>query len=621
MGAFNHRHIFIDPDPDPAASFAERRRLFDLPRSSWEDYDSKLISEGGGVYSRDAKSISVTPQMRDLFDIEVSQLTPNELISHLLKARVDLLWNGGIGTYVKSSDETHFDVGDKANDGLRVNGDELRCKVVGEGGNLGMTQLARVEYCLAGGRSNTDFIDNAGGVDTSDHEVNIKILLNAVVARGDLTEKQRNALLQEMTDSVSELVLRNNYRQVQSISLVEMQADERFGEYQGFIEDMEEMGRIDRALEFLPSHDELVERRALGQPLTRPELSVLISYSKGVLKEELIASDLGLDPQLAAAVETAFPERLVSEYGDEVRGHQLHREIMCTQVANDIVNRMGLNFILRQRRATGASIADVARAYTAVMEIFQLRELWDWIELLDYQVSTDVQLDMMLRLVRLVKRATRWMLRNRRHELAPTPLVAEFLPGLERLSAEFPDNLRGRAEEQYQTIREQYLSQGVGEDLARSVAATQLAYTALGIIQAASDSGSDLDDVANLYFSIGERLELDWFGSQIVAAKVENEWQALARDAYLEDLEWQQRTLAVGALQYLPGDRNKLTCLRRWEQQEEALLQRWRGMLAELHATATPDFAMFAVANRELLDLAQSSLRASAAPESDSPQA
>jgi glutamate dehydrogenase len=255
------------------------------------------------------------------------------------------------------------------------------------------------------------------------------------------------------------------------------------------------------------------------------------------------------------------------------------------------------------------------------MEIFQLRELWDWIELLDYRVSTDVQLDMMLRLVRLVKRATRWMLRNRRHELAPTPLVAEFLPGLERLSADFPDNLRGRAEEQYQAIRERYLGQGVGEELARRVAATQLAYTALGIIQAAADSGSDLNDVANLYFSIGERLELDWFGSQILAAKVDSEWQALARDAYLEDLEWQQRTLAVGALQHLPEDRNMLTCLRRWEQQEEALLQRWRNMLAELHATATPDFAMFAVANRELLDLAQSSLRASWAAENSGQQA
>ncbi len=611
VAAFNHRHIFIDPDPDAAASYAERRRLFELPRSGWSDYSTQLISEGGGVFSRDAKSIPISPAMRELFDIEAQQLAPNELIHHLLKARVDLLWNGGIGTYVKSSDESHFDVGDKANDALRVNGSQLRCRVVGEGGNLGMTQLARVEYSLAGGRSNTDFIDNAGGVDCSDHEVNIKILLNAVVARGDLTNKQRNVLLEEMTDSISELVLQNNYRQVQAISLVEVQADERFGEYRRFIETMEELGRLDRALEFIPTDEELLERKIQGQPLTRPELSVLISYSKGVLKEQLLDSDLGLDPQLSNAVTTAFPQRLVDDYGDEIRSHRLHREIMCTQVANDIVNRMGLNFILRQRKATGASIADVARAYTTVMEVFNLRELWEWIELLDHKVGTEVQMDMMLKLVQLVKRATRWLLRNRRRELAPTPLIAEFRHGLEELGDSFPGLLRGRSQEQYQSILERYLEQGVGEELAARVAATHIAYMALGIIQVAGESEEPLVDVATLYFAMGERLELDWFGGQILAANVENEWQALARDTYLEDLEWQQRTLAVGALHHLQEDRNWLACMQRWEQQEEVLLARWHSMLAELHATSAPDFAMFAVANRELLDLAQSSIRSS----------
>jgi glutamate dehydrogenase len=609
VAAFNHRHIFIDPDPDPAASYEERCRLFELPRSGWSDYSAELISEGGGVFSRDAKSIPVSQQMSDLFDIQVAQLTPVELISRLLKARVDLLWNGGIGTYVKASTETHFDVGDKANDALRVDGGDLRCRVVGEGGNLGMTQLARVEYALAGGRSNTDFIDNAGGVDCSDHEVNIKILLNAVVARGDLTEKQRNLLLEEMTESVSSLVLDNNYHQVQAISLVEMQAEERFGEYHRFIENMEEMGQLNRALEFLPSDDELVERRTRGQPLTRPELSVLVSYSKGILKERLIDSDLGLDPQLANAVKTAFPERLAVEYGEEILNHRLHREIMCTQVANDIVNRMGLNFVMRQGKATGASVADVARAYTTVMEIFRLRELWDWIELLDLKVATDVQMDMMLKLIRLVKRATRWLLRNRRHELAPTPLIEEFRQGLEQLGGAYPQMLRGRAQEQYQAMLERYLEQGVGEELAVRVSGTHLVYTALGIIQAAGESDASLEDVASLYFAMGERLELDWFGSQILAANVENEWQAMARDTYLEDLEWQQRTLAVGALQHLREDRNLLGCMQRWEQQEAHLLQRWQSMLTDLHAASPPDFAMFAVANRELLDLAQSSKR------------
>ncbi|KAA1194055.1 NAD-glutamate dehydrogenase [Pseudohalioglobus sediminis] len=612
LAAFNHLHIFVDPNPDAETSYQERERLFNLPRSSWADYNRELISAGGGVFSRAAKSITISEEMRECFDIEAQQLTPNELISHLLRARVDLLWNGGIGTYVKASSESHVAVGDKANDSLRVDGRALRCKVVGEGGNLGMTQLARVEYALAGGRSNTDFIDNAGGVDCSDHEVNIKILLNAVVARGDLTEKQRNQLLVAMTDDVSRLVLKNNYRQVQAISLVERQAEERFGEYRRLIQSMEEAGRIDRALEFLPSEEELTERRAHNQPLTRPELSILISYSKAILKEELIDSDLGADPFLSDLVKTAFPGRLVDEYGEEILSHRLHREIMATQLANDIINRMGLNFVLRQARATGAGAADVARAYITVMELFRLRELWDWIELLDHKVGNDVQMDMMLKLLRLVKRGTRWLLRNRRHELKPTALVQEFSAGLEALGDAFPDMLRGSTAEQYQATYERYLEQGVGEDLAARVAGTHQAYTALGIIQVATETEAPLQDVARLYFFMGERLELDWFSAQILASKVENEWQALARDTYLEDLEWQQRTLAVGALKYLPDDGNLLTCLQRWEAEQGALLERWQDMLAQLHANEAPDFAMFAVANRELLDLAQSSLRSAA---------
>ena len=289
---------------------------------------------------------------------------------------MDLLWHGGIGTYVKSSKESHTDVGDKANDSLRVDARDLRCKVIGEGGNLGVTQLARVEFGLAGGRCNTDFIDNVGGVDCSDHEVNIKILLDAVVDRGELTIKQRNTLLEDMTDSVSELVLANNYSQSQAISLAQYQAQERSGEYRRFISHLEESGHLDRGLEFLPSDEELAERRVQGQGLTRSELSVLVSYSKGLLKEALIDSDLGLDPYLSRAVYTAFPERLVETYRDELQQHRLHREIMCTQVANDLVNRMGLNFVLRQQRATGANVADVARAYTTVIDVFGLGPLW-----------------------------------------------------------------------------------------------------------------------------------------------------------------------------------------------------------------------------------------------------
>ncbi len=501
-----------------------------------------------------------------------------------------------------------MDVGDKSNDALRVDGRELRCRVVGEGGNLGMTQLGRVEYALHGGRSNTDFIDNAGGVDCSDHEVNIKILLNTVVARGDLTEKHRNKLLAEMTDSVAQLVLSNNYHQVQAISMAEFQAVQRAGEYQRVIHILEETGRLNRKLEFLPSEDELLDRKVHGKALTRPELSVLISYSKALFKEELIESDLGRDPYLASIVDTAFPQQLTEQYPDEIREHRLHREIMATQLANDIVNRMGMSFLHRQQVATGASVADVARAYTAVMEIFGLRELWAQIEALDHQVSASVQMEMMLSLIRLIKRATRWLLRNRRHQLTPTDCVAAFAPGLEQLSEAYPAMLRGRAEQQFQNSYQHFTEAGVDPELAQAVASSDHAYTALGIIMASGDTHVPLLEVARMYFFMGERLELDWFSAQILDAKVENEWQALARDTYLEDLEWQQRTLAIGALQHLCEDHNLLKCIKKWEETEMSLLERWKKMLAELHASPAPDFAMFAVANRELLDLAQSSI-------------
>ena len=611
QAAFNHLHIFVDPNPDAATSFAERQRLFELPRSSWADYDTGLISKGGGIFNRSAKSITVSPEMKAAFDIDKDHLTPNELITYLLKSSVDLLWNGGIGTYVKSSLESHTDVGDKANDGVRVNADELRCKVVGEGGNLGITQLGRMEYCLHGGRSNTDFIDNAGGVDCSDHEVNIKILLNAVVARGDLTQKHRDELLEAMTESVSELVLANNYRQVQAISLAEHQALERSGEYRRFISTLESSGRLDRDLEFLPSDEELADRRVQGKGLTRPELAVLVSYSKAILKEELLDSDLGKDPHLANAVATAFPERLVNSYPDEVREHRLHREIMCTQIANDIVNRMGLNFILRQRKATGAPVADVARAYASVIEIFGVSEVWEKLEQLDYRVGADVQMEMMVNLIRLVKRTTRWLLRNRRHELTPTKVIAEFSDGVAQLREALPTLLRGRsrAAQQYKAQFDYYVKNRVDEEIAATVAATLQAYTAMGIIQAAVETHEPLLEVAQLYYVLGERLELDWFGGQILASKVDNEWQAMARDTYLEDLEWQQRTLAVGVLKHMNEERDLVKCLRAWEEHEGTLILRWQEMLTELHATSAPDFAMFAVANRELLDLAQSSSR------------
>jgi glutamate dehydrogenase len=609
QAAFNHLHIFVDPNPDAATSFIERQRLFDLPRSGWSDYEAGLISAGGGIFERSAKSIVISREMKSVFDIAEDHLTPNELISHVLRAQVDLLWNGGIGTYVKATSESHTNVGDKANDSLRLDATELRCKVIGEGGNLGMTQLARVEYGLNGGRSNTDFIDNAGGVDCSDHEVNIKILLNSVVARGDLTENHRNEFLEQMTDSVAELVLQNNYRQVQAISLAEFQAESRSAEYRRFISDMEASGRLDRELEFIPSDEVLAERKIQGKGLTRPELSILVSYRKALLKEELIASDLGKDINMANAVNSAFPAMMVQKYPEEVLQHRLHKEIMSTQIANDMVNRMGLTFVGRQQKATGAPVADVARAYITIMEVFSVADVWTEIESLDHKVDAKVQTEMMLPVIRLVRRGVRWMLRNRRHNMIPSLVIPEFCEGVAQLREALSTMVGTRATEQHKALCKRYIQAGVPRKLAEAISTAEQAYSALGIIQAASESGAPLLEIAQLYFRMGEILELDWFGSQITAAKVENEWQALARETYLEDLEWQQRSLAIGALRHICQNRDLDTCMGLWKASEERLINRWKHMLSELHTTSSPDFAMFAVANRELLDLAQSGLR------------
>ncbi|WP_137885442.1 NAD-glutamate dehydrogenase [Pseudomonas sp. 2FE] len=614
VAAFNHQHIFIDPNPDAAKSFVERQRLFDLPRSSWADYDSSLISAGGGIFLRAAKSIAISPEMQERFEISADKLTPTELLNALLKAPVDLLWNGGIGTYVKSSSESHVDVGDKANDALRVDGRELRAKVVGEGGNLGMTQLGRVEYGLNGGASNTDFIDNAGGVDCSDHEVNIKILLNEIVAAGDMTGKQRNKLLAEMTDAVGNLVLGNNYKQTQALSLAQRRARERIGEYKRLIVALESAGKLDRAMEFLPSDELLAERIANGQGLTRPELSVLISYSKIDLKESLLKSLVPDDDYLAREMETAFPPLLTKKFGEAMRRHRLKREIVSTQIANDLVNHMGITFVQRLKESTGMSAANVAGAYVIVRDVFRLPYWWQQIEALDYQVPAELQLQLMDELMRLGRRATRWFLRSRRNELDAARDVGHFAPRLEALAGRLDELLEGPAREQWLARFQGYVEAGVPEELARVVAGTSHLYTLLPIIEAADVTGQDPAQVAAAYFALGGALDLSWYLQQITSLSVENNWQALAREAFRDDLDWQQRAITVSVLQMADGPADIEARAVLWLAQHRPLVERWRAMLTELRAATTTDYAMYAVANRELLDLAQSSQHGTCIP-------
>ncbi|MCO7544269.1 NAD-glutamate dehydrogenase [Stutzerimonas nitrititolerans] len=605
VAAFNHLHIFIDPEPDAARSFIERKRLFELPRSSWADYDSSLISEGGGVFARSAKRIAITRQMKQRFAIEADQLTPAELIHALLKAPVDLLWNGGIGTYVKSVMESHADVGDKANDAVRVNGSELRARVVGEGGNLGMTQLGRVEYGLHGGASNTDFIDNAGGVNCSDHEVNIKILLNEVVAAGDMTGKQRDQLLFEMTDAVAELVLHDNYKQTQALSLAEDRAAQRSGEYKRLIGALEAGGLLDRALEFLPTDEALSERANLGKGLTRAELSVLISYSKIELKEALLASRVPDDAYLARDMETAFPQLLAERYRESMLQHRLNREIISTQIANDLVNNMGITFVQRLCEATGMSAANVAGAYVIVRDIFHLPHWFRQVEALDYKVPAELQLKLMGELIRLGRRATRWFLRNRRNELDAARDVGHFGPRVAALGLKLDSLLQGGTRELWQTRYQRYTEAGVPELLARMVAGTSHLYTLLPILEAADETGQSPAQVAAAYFAVGGALELPWYLQQLTALPVESNWQALAREGFRDDLDNQQRAITVSVLQMDGGPEELDARADAWLAQRQYQVERWRTMLAELRTTSVADYTMYAVASRELQDLAQ----------------
>ena len=611
VAAFNHIHIFIDPTPDAERSYKERKRLFELPRSAWTDYDSKLISKGGGVFSRNAKSIPVSPEMKKLLGIKADRVPPNMLISHILKAEVDLLWIGGIGTYVKGSGESHSDVGDKANDGLRINGAELRCKVVGEGGNLGFTQMGRIEYALKGGRLNTDFIDNSGGVDCSDHEVNMKILLNRAVAMGDLTGKQRNIMLEEMTDDVASLVLKNNYRQTQAISIASEDAATRLEEYRRLMNTFESEGKLNRALEFLPDDETLSERKLAKKGLTRPELSVLISYVKGDLKQVLIDSNLPDNPLLAGEMYKVFPRDLTKRFSKELGEHQLRREIIATQIANDMVNHMGITFVERLNQSTGADAASIALAWIIARDVFRIDSWWDKIEALDFHVSADLQMELMQDLMRLMRRAVRWLLRNRRAELNIQSHMERFADSVWAITSGLPEYLGDQARASWEKRNDQLMAAGLPKELASVLAGTGYLYSSLGIIEAQEATGMPLKTVANLYYDLGDRLDLTWFANAIAALTPSSHWQALARESFREDLDWQQRALTTGVLKTAESPEKVTDSVNAWEQRNQHMIDRWNAMLAELKGVREPEYAMFSVALRELLDLAQSTMHQS----------
>jgi glutamate dehydrogenase len=605
LSAFNHQHIFIDPKPNAAKTFVERQRLFDLPRSSWADYDKTLISKGGGLFDRSAKSIKLTPEIKAMLGVKNASMTPTELINALLKAEVDLLWNGGIGTYIKATSESHEEVGDKANDVLRVNGNELRCKVIGEGGNLGTTQLGRVEYCLNGGRSNTDFIDNAAGVDCSDHEVNIKILLKGIMDDGDLTQKQRNNLLASMTDEVGELVLSNNYRQVQAISLAQRQAVKSMAEYRRFTRNLEAQGKLNRALEFLPIDEVMNERAISGEGLTRPELSILISYAKADLKESLLLTSVPDDAYVSRELTTSFPVKLEQKYGEQMKKHRLNRELVATQVANHIVNFMGINFVDRLAASTGADVGVIARAYILVRDIFKVTQTWSKIEAMDYSIDSNVQFDLMQELQHLTRRATRWFVRNRVAGLDCQTEYDQFSKLIASAEKGMDKFLVGEPLERWHQTFDKYTKLGVSDEIATEIASTRGLYSVLAIGEIGKSNNVPVEHVAKAYFKISNKLQLAWYAQQLNALSVESHWQGLAREAFRDDLEWQHGLVLKSVLQDYKKGQDIKAMVEAWMEKHQSLTVRWISVLDELRIAERQDYAMYIVAGKELVDLAK----------------
>jgi glutamate dehydrogenase len=603
QAAFDHRHIFLDPNPDTALSFAERARLFALPRSSWDDYDRKKLSRGGGIFARSAKSIALSAEVRSLLGLEAVSAAPNDVIRAILRMPVDLLWNGGIGTYVKASDERNAEVGDRTNDALRINGRDLKAKVVGEGGNLGLTQRGRIEYALGKGRLNTDFIDNSAGVNTSDVEVNIKILLNPLVAEGRLARADRNRLLARMTHEVAALVLRNNYLQGQAISTLELQGAARLPEFQHLIRSLERSGDLNRALEFLPSDDELAERRKSGIGLTRPELSILLAYSKIWLNNHLLASDVPEDPYLSAELERYFPAPVRQRFRRAITHHRLRREIIATATTNSLVNRMGPTFVARMQEDVGVEPAQVARAYTAAREIFTMREVWEQIEALDNRVPAKLQYEAAFQTSRLLRHATYWLLISRPRGLQVDAAVREFRAGVNALEAEIAQVLTGTELARFEEGRKHYMAAGLPPPLAARIAALEALNAALDIVDTAASHRGSVVETARVYFEVGTRIGFDWLRARIEQLTVEGPWQAIARTGLRDAALRVHRRLTERVLAHKDrGDAHAR--VGAWLECAGKDLAHWQRTLADMRAAGAGDFATLTVGVESVRKLA-----------------
>ncbi len=607
IAAFDHRHIFIDPDPDLEASFAERKRLFEVGRSSWDDYERRAISKGGGVFPRTQKSIPLTPEIKRALDVEADSLAPHELIRAILLAPVELFWNGGIGTYVKASTERHADAFDRANDPVRVNGNELRCKIVGEGGNLGFTQRGRIEFAQSGGRMNTDFIDNSAGVDCSDHEVNIKILLGAVVDAGDMTGKQRDKLLARMTDEVAELCLRNNILQNQAISHALADPRKWLDGQQAFMRRLEARGQLNRELELLPDDETLMQRRQMGQGLFRPEIAVILAYAKMTLYEDLLASDLPDDAYLHQDLVKYFPRPLRKTYEPQIGEHRLRREIVATLVANSIVNRGLGEFVGEVAEQTGASPASIARSYIVARDAFGLVPLIGQLEGLATLIGADQQIALLGETRSALAEGTHWFLSNLKEPIDIRREVDRFQPGIATLLDTLDEVLGEQEQEQLQAARQHYRGLGMDEKAAASFARLPYLCSAAEIVSVASETGIEVVEAAKAYFALDAALQIGKLLELLRRVAIEDHWDRLAIDELHDDILEEHRRLTVQALavdfwrsQDKPTAADAQGWTTTWLREEVTGYGRWERLLSEMESRSSLDLAVFLVAVRAL---------------------
>jgi len=605
IAAFDHRHIFVDPSPDIGESFVERMRLFELPRSSWADYNTELISEGGGVFPRTAKSVVITDQMRQALGLagDVTALAPNELIRAILLAPADLLWNGGIGTYVKASNEQNLSVGDKANDAVRVDGVDLRVKVVGEGGNLGVTQLGRIEFARAGGRINTDAIDNSAGVDTSDHEVNIKIALQYRMEQGDLDEPGRLTLLSSMTDDVAELVLADNRGQNRVLGASRLHAPAMLSVHARLIDALVESGRLDRALEFLPNHAQINARLAAGEGLAGPELCVLLAYVKGGLSSAMLAGRLPDDPAFAHRLPDYFPQAMRNGSAiarQAITEHPLAREIVTTETVNEMVNHAGLTFAFRLEEEVAATADDAIRAYTIASTVFDLPSVWRQVTALNNRAPALTQDTIVLRVRRVLDRAARWLLTQRPQPLDVRVEIDRYAGAVEQMTPLLPTLIQGNDMASVQAEIVELTEAGTPRALAETVAYSLHTYSLLDAVDVASDGGRDLRESAELLYALSAHLDFDRLLTSVTALERGDRWHALARQALRDDLYRSLRLLTADVLSTTSPDQDAPAKIEQWEKQNKSRLARARRTLGEISRVSVTDLAELSVAAREI---------------------